>query len=185
MLRPGLFLDRDGVINHDTGYLCDPKDFQLVDGIQNVLAAAKQEGAVIVVISNQSAVARGLWTYDQVQALNEHMLDVLRSQKLSVEGVLFCPHHPDSTNCLCRKPKSLLFERALALYGIDPEISVMVGDRTRDLIPAKKLGMETILFNPTEEEMSLPDTFDYSDWVAYSHAELLSLLRSIARSFSG
>lgn len=148
-LRPALFLDRDGVVNRERGaHTWLPADFEILPDVAPVVAGFNRRGWAVVVITNQSGIGLGLYTRADVDRLHVILLEHLRSQGAHVDDILYCPHHPSKGLCLCRKPGPLLLERAIALYGIDPSRSVMVGDRERDVEAAAAAGVRGLLIGP-------------------------------------
>lgn len=142
MIIKCVFLDRDGVINSERGdYTYLPEDFILIDGVHEAIDLIKSAGYLAIIITNQAGISKGLYTRDEMNKCHQLMLEELSE----IDAVYYSPYHPDQTLSLSRKPDSLLFEKALAKFSIDPEFSWMVGDRERDLIPAKKLNMRTVL----------------------------------------
>lgn len=139
-----LFLDRDGIINEEAGYVWDISNFKFNKGIFELVAWAHKRKMAIIVITNQGGIAKELYQTEDVFALHNWMRLEFNKRQTPLTDVFFCPHHPEKNICLCRKPHSLLFERGLAKYLLDPQKSVMVGDQQRDLLPAKNLGMKTI-----------------------------------------
>ena len=110
MATPAIFLDRDGVINVDTGYVYQIDDFQFIDGVIDALRELKQKGYLLVVVTNQSGIARGLFTEEQFMSLTEWMDWSLADRGVDLDGIYFCPHHPTEGSsqyckpCNCRKP---------------------------------------------------------------------------------
>lgn len=145
-----IFLDRDGVLNIERGqYTYLTKDFEVLPGIIPVLQKFKQNGFILLVITNQAGIAKGLYSRDQLELCHQ------KFQQLSgqlIDDFYVAPDHPDFSASLSRKPDSLLFEKAIAKYRIDPKKSWMVGDKERDLLPAKKLGLQTVLIGDTPSE---------------------------------
>lgn len=138
-----VFFDRDGVINVDRNYYTYLiEDFELMPGIIDVMQTLKERGFLLIVITNQSGIAKGLYTDQEVDELHEYFQET--SGNL-VDAFYHAPGHPDHSASLSRKPDSLLFEKAIAKFHIDPSLSWMIGDKERDLIPAKRLGIKTIL----------------------------------------
>lgn len=141
-MQKAVFLDRDGVINTERGeYTFKPVDFELVSGVKESMERLKGLGYLIVVITNQAGIARGIYTHSDVQKCHEKMQNSLPGL---IDDVFYSPYYPPISESLARKPGTLFFERAIALYQIDPGLSWMVGDNERDLIPARKLGIKTI-----------------------------------------
>ncbi|CAD5284820.1 MULTISPECIES: HAD-IIIA family hydrolase [unclassified Imperialibacter] len=141
-MNKAIFLDRDGVINVERGkYTFKPEDFTIEAGVKEALEILKKNGYVTVVITNQAGIAKGIYTKEDVEACHAKMHKELPGL---IDDVFYAPHYPPISESLGRKPDSLLFERALALYNVDPQQSWMVGDNDRDLVPARKLGMHTV-----------------------------------------
>lgn len=137
-----VFLDRDGVINQEVGdYVYTQERFQMISGVHEAVAKIKQAGYLIIVITNQAGISKGIYTVEQMQLCHDLMQKELQHQ---VDYVYYSPWHPSVSDSLSRKPGTLMFERAIARFDIDVARSWMVGDRERDLIPAKKLGIQTI-----------------------------------------
>lgn len=155
-MNKALFLDRDGVINRETGqYIYRKEDFFLLQDVPLVLKEFQKKGYLLIIISNQSGVAKGICSVREVSVLHDYLKDELKKNGVDITTVFFCPHHPENGNCLCRKPDSMLFEKALAKYNINPSGSIMVGDMARDIIPAVKSGIKGILVNPNTSLKSL------------------------------
>lgn len=137
-----IFLDRDGVINKDyVDYVYSADKLEILTGVSETLQAFKAAGFLIIVITNQSGISKGIYTREQMH--ETHRL-VQEACNHCIEHFYYAPGHPSFSETLSRKPGSLLFEKAIAKYKIDPSRSWMIGDKDRDLIPAKKLGIKTI-----------------------------------------
>ncbi|XOV91970.1 MAG: D-glycero-alpha-D-manno-heptose-1,7-bisphosphate 7-phosphatase [Bacteroidota bacterium] len=137
-----VFLDRDGVINEDNpDYVYKPESFHLISGVVDAVTKLKGAGYLIIVVTNQSGIAKGLYTREEMDACHELMQKELGHQ---VDYIYYAPFHESISNSLSRKPGSLMFERAIARFDIDPKNSWMIGDKARDIVPAKKLGIRTI-----------------------------------------
>lgn len=146
MLRPALFLDRDGVINRERGeHTWRIADFELLPTVPESLRVASALGFATIVVSNQSGVGLGLYTIAEVESLHAHLHSLLADHGAALTDIYYCPHHPTKGRCLCRKPGSLLIERALAAHGIDLAGSLMVGDRERDVQAAEAAGVRGLL----------------------------------------
>lgn len=145
----GLFLDRDGVINRERGaHTCQLSDFEILPDVPIAIAEANAAGWTVVVITNQSGIDLGLYDHREVDRMHGYLHDMLRTHGAHVADILYCPHHPTVGKCLCRKPGSLLLERAAARHGIDLRASVMIGDRDRDMEAATSIGVRGILVEP-------------------------------------
>lgn len=148
MKKKCIFLDRDGVVNRERGdYTFRIEDLEILEGVKEALRKIKKKGYKIIVITNQSGISQGLYSKDDVMKCHHYMIDKLDHM---IDDIFYSPYHPRISESLSRKPGSLLFEKAIAKHDIDPSGSWMLGDRERDLIPAKKLGMSTILVDNFE-----------------------------------
>ncbi len=144
--RPAIFFDRDGTLIEDEHYLADPARVRLVAAAADAIRALRDAGYAIVVVTNQSGIARGSISVEQYSAV-EHALDaMLAAAGAPVDATYICPHHPDITGpCTCRKPNTGLFTRAAAELDLDLSRSYAIGDRWRDVEPAITLGAHGIL----------------------------------------
>ncbi len=139
-----VFLDRDGVLNQDLdGYLFQPELLQFPEGVKESLLQLKKAGYLLVVITNQGGIAKGFYTGAEVNAIHSRMNEEYGGV---LDDLYFAPHHDDyTTRSLSRKPGSLMIERAMAKYKIDPAGSWMIGDSERDIEAGIKAGIRTIL----------------------------------------
>lgn len=141
-----LFLDRDGTLIVERGYLRDPRGVRLSRGAARRLKAFTDEGTLLFVVTNQSGLARGVLTWDEVDAVNAEVVRRLAERGVPVAGVLVCPHYPDgavpklSIRCRCRKPGTLLHRRALAAHGLSARRSAVLGDKWDDVGAGVALG---------------------------------------------
>lgn len=137
-----VFLDRDGVLNKDDpDYVYEVSKLRIFPGVPEGLQLLKQEGFLLIVVTNQSGISQGLYTEEQMQRCHEYLQENCRH---AIDRFYFSPYHPTVTNSLLRKPDTLMFEKAIAKFNISPSKSWMVGDRGRDIIPARHLGIKTI-----------------------------------------
>ncbi len=145
--RPAAFLDRDGVINVDRGYVYRPEDFEFIDGVFEGASTLQRLGFALVVISNQSGIGRGLYSEADLDALNRWMLRQFDKRSICIEGVFHCPHHPTAAlgpykrECECRKPAAGMLFRAARELDLDLEHSALFGDRASDLQAAANAGV--------------------------------------------
>lgn len=145
-LRPAAFLDRDGTLIHDAHYLRDPALVRLLPDIAAPLTRLQQAGFALVVITNQSGIARGLLTEQDYIAVRERLDALLAAEGVTLDGSYHCPHEPERSGpCECRKPGTLLHRRAAHDLALDVTRSVFIGDRFRDVAPARALGGRGIL----------------------------------------
>ena len=144
-----IFLDRDGVINYEHGdYTYLLEDFKINEGVIEALEEFYKRGYMLIVISNQSGVAKGIYTKLQVEFLNAQFERKLQSRGIKLTEFYFCPHHPSVSRCLCRKPESGMLEKAVARFNIDPKQSYFIGDAVRDKEAGDKAGINTIMIQP-------------------------------------
>ncbi|HIC44233.1 MAG TPA: D-glycero-beta-D-manno-heptose 1,7-bisphosphate 7-phosphatase [Sulfurimonas sp.] len=146
--KPALFLDRDGVINIEKNYLHKKEDFEFIEGIFDLCQYYKAKGYYIVVVTNQSGIARGYYSETDFANLSFWMINSFDERGITIDQVYHCPHHPDiSGDCECRKPKAGMLLKAAKDLNIDLENSVLVGDSERDIEAGYKAGLkETYLF---------------------------------------
>lgn len=137
-----IFLDRDGVLNVDNPqYTYLTTRFHIIPGVPEALYSLKQAGYYLVVVTNQSGIAQGIYSQRQMELCHLYLQDACEHV---IDHFYFSPYHPSVTASLARKPGTLMFEKAIAKYNIDARHSWMVGDRGRDLIPARAMGIRTI-----------------------------------------
>lgn len=146
-----VFLDRDGVLNEETGYVHRIEDVVWVAGSLDAVRRLHEAGFVLIVLTNQAGVARGFYTEADVQALHRWMAGEIQRAGGHIDAFYFAPTHPEGTVLRYtiehpdRKPGTGMFERAIREHGIDPARSFMVGDKTSDLVPARQLEITTVL----------------------------------------
>lgn len=144
--RRAVFLDRDGTIIQEKVYLADPEGVDLVPGAVDAMRALRDAGYALVVVTNQSGIARGLYTLDEYRSVAARLDEVLARSDVVVDRTEFCPHHPEFTGpCSCRKPGTGMYVRAADALGIDLASSYFVGDKITDVRPALELGGTGIL----------------------------------------
>jgi len=142
----GAFLDRDGTIIHDFHFVDRPEDVLLIPGAGRAIRRLNEAKLPVMVISNQSGIARGFFTIADYERVQARMAELLAAEGAHIDGAYVCPHHPDiSGHCRCRKPGTLLFERAAVEHGLDVTRSGFAGDRYRDVQPGVMLGGLAIL----------------------------------------
>jgi len=146
-MNKAVFLDRDGVINRKGGsyYIFKKEEFIFNPGIKEALKYFCSKDYLLIIITNQGGIARGLYTAAELEELHGMMVEELGRDGIMITGIFVCPHHPDVEPCDCRKPGTLLFEKAMVKFDIDPSSSYMIGDSEIDIIPAEKLGIKAIL----------------------------------------
>ncbi len=144
--RPAVFLDRDGTLIEDRGFLAHPDQVRLLPGVTDALSSLHRAGFALVTVSNQSGIARGLYTADDYERVARRLDQLLESGGACLDARYYCPHHPEFTGpCECRKPGLLHYQDAARGLGIDCGASWWVGDRLTDLAPARLLNGRGIL----------------------------------------
>ena len=147
--RAAVFLDRDGTIIEDVGYLADPDRVRLLPGAAEAISRLNRAGLLTVVVTNQSGIARGLFDEAAYEATRRRLDRLLADRGARLDAQYHCPHHPDVTGpCECRKPGLRLYRQAADELGIDLSASWWVGDRLRDVYAATALGGRGILLGP-------------------------------------
>lgn len=152
MKDKAVFFDRDGVLNEDVAYLYKIADLRWVEGAREAVAYLTQLGYKIFIVTNQSGIARGYYTVDEMQQLHEYMQREIAAAGGKIEKIYYCPHHPEGSvaeyacTCDCRKPKPGMILNALAEYDIDKEQSFLIGDSKRDVEAAEAAGIKGYLF---------------------------------------
>jgi len=148
MKRKAVFLDRDGTINFDPGYLGDPSLVKLYPGVAEGIKRLKNLGFLIIVISNQSGVTRKLISHDDVKSVNNKINHLLNEKGTSIDDFFYCPYHPgfdSEEKTKCRKPSPYMVNEASTKYNIDTKQSFFVGDTASDILCGINAGCETIL----------------------------------------
>ncbi len=144
MGRRFAFLDRDGTLLRDPGYLHKLEDYELLPGVAEGLLALRTAGYALAIVTNQSGIGRGLFPESDFHALQGRLLEDLAAAGVAVEATYFCPHAPDA-GCVCRKPGVALLERARRELDADLEESWVIGDAARDVEMAARAGCRTVL----------------------------------------
>ena len=144
MRSKAVFLDRDGTIARDVHYCRRPKDFEILPTVPEAIGFLNRNGFKVVVITNQSGIARSYFSEDTLAQIHQRMVDELKSHRAEVDAIYYCPHHPDK-GCECRKPKTALFLQAAQELDISFERSFVVGDTQMDIDAGKALGCRTVL----------------------------------------
>lgn len=149
--RPGIFVDRDGTLIREVGYLAAVEEVKLLPGAAAAVRRANTLGIPILLVTNQSAVARGWLTEGALTKIHEHLVRLLRREGARLDGLYYCPHHPDGTVaeyrlvCPCRKPRPGLLLRAARDFRLDLGKSVMIGDKLIDVEAGRRAGTLTVL----------------------------------------
>ena len=151
MSKKIVFLDRDGVINKEVGYLHKIEDFEFINGVFDACVYFQSLGYQLIIVTNQSGIGRGYYNENDFRIVNNWMLQQFKNQGINILDVFFCPHSPEST-CDCRKPKPGMFNQANDKYNIDMKKSWMIGDKEADIQAANAADIEnTILVKSGHE----------------------------------
>ncbi|MDD1795267.1 D-glycero-beta-D-manno-heptose 1,7-bisphosphate 7-phosphatase [Enterovibrio makurazakiensis] len=160
MAKPAVFIDRDGVINVDHGYISKVDDFEYIDGVFDACRAFKDMGYLLVLVTNQSGIARGYYSEDDFLSLTEWMDWNFADKGVEFDGIYYCPHHPEhgdekyKIDCECRKPKPGMFLSAREYLNIDMTQSVMIGDKADDMRAAGDAGVKTKILVRTGKQVT-------------------------------
>ncbi len=185
MFNRGVFLDRDGTINEEVGYLSRVDQFRFIDGAAQAVKLLNASGLKVVVVTNQAGVARGYLSEQTLREIHCRMADLLRARSARLDGIYYCPHHPIEgvgpyrMECNCRKPKPGMLERAATELNIDLSQSFVVGDQITDLETGFAVGCKTVLVRtgyglrseeqfvgrPFQPDHIADDVFEASRWI--------------------
>jgi heptosyltransferase-2 len=180
-----VFLDRDGTLNYDPGYLRVAADLKLLAGVGPALARLKRAGAKLVVVTNQSGVGRGIITLKDLEAIHARLQGLLEPEDAALDAIYFCPHHPDD-GCRCRKPNVGMVERAQSELQLDHRRFYLVGDHARDIQLAQRVGAKAILLTATPMDAQSLETLKAKqatpDAVAKSMAEAVDWILADAKT---
>lgn len=179
-MKPAAFIDRDGVLNEERGFVYRIADFAFIPGAVDALRQLQTAGYLLVVVTNQSGIARGLYTEEDYLRLTAHMQKQLLAADIQLDSVEYCPHLPDASvaryrvDCNCRKPGSAMLDRAIEKLSIDAPASILIGDRASDLQAGRAAGVGRCMLvrsgKPlTASDMQLADAVydDLAACVAY------------------
>lgn len=186
MNHPALFIDRDGTLVHPRHYPSHPDDLVLYDGIADGLRRLQTAGFKLVVITNQSGIARGYFTEDALSQMHDHLARALAEYGVRIDGIYFCPHHVDgsvphlSIACECRKPQPGMLLRAAEEMSLDLRRSWFLGDILDDVEAGNRVGCRTVLVDlGTEAPPTNP--LRSPDYVACNTVHALSIVESVER----
>jgi D-glycero-D-manno-heptose 1,7-bisphosphate phosphatase len=146
-----VFLDRDGTLVVERGYITEPDQIALIPGTADAIVRLRAAGWKVIVVTNQACIAKGMISEEELTAIHFRMAAMLGAEGAQLDGIYFCPHHPDGSveeyarDCDCRKPLPGLLEQAAGEHGLDLAASVMVGDTLRDLEAGRAVGARSVL----------------------------------------
>lgn len=158
MKQKAIFFDRDGTINVEKGYLYKTEEFEFIEGAVEALRMAQNAGYKLIIITNQSGIARGYYTEEEFLELNKWMMETLAGKGVRIERVYYCPHYPHakikeySIDCNCRKPKRGLYMQAISDFDLDISACYVIGDKIRDCSICEKGGCKGFLIAENEKD---------------------------------
>lgn len=160
-MNKAVFLDRDGVINRERGeYTWRIEDFEINNGLIDFLKVAQSKGYLLIVISNQGGVQRGIYTLSDVEKAHQYLKDILKANGVELTDIYICPHHDKTERCFCRKPQPIMLEKAIARFDIDKSKSVFFGDSKRDAEAGEYVGVKSILIPSNTSLMNYVTVLD-------------------------
>lgn len=182
-MNKAIFLDRDGTLNIDYGYVHEIDQFHFIEGSIEALQQLKQMGYLLVLVTNQSGIARGYFSEQQFLQLTEWMDWSLADRGVDLDGIYYCPHHPDGIgefkqDCDCRKPKAGMLNQAIKELKIDPARSIMIGDKMEDMIAGKSAGIKTNILVRSGKPIS-EDGEKLADHVIDSITDVVALIKKL------
>ncbi|MDZ4668789.1 MAG: HAD family hydrolase [bacterium] len=147
-----VFLDRDGVINKEVGdYIQRFEDFEILPHVRHGLKLLSDAGYLLIIVTNQGGLAKELYSIETLNQMHDYLSAELAPSGIYFTDIYFCSHHPVTGNCLCRKPDSLLVEKAISKHHIDAAQSYFIGDKERDIVCGEGAGVKGILIEPNED----------------------------------
>ena len=190
--RPAVFLDRDGTLVDELGFLDDPDRLRLLPGASEAVRRLNGAGFFVALVTNQSGIARGLFTEERLAAIHERLELVLAREGARLDAIAYCPHHPDEgeppyrRRCVCRKPEPGLILQLLSRHGLDPAASWVVGDAVRDIQAGARAELGGRILVATgkgeDERLRLPDDLASStDYVEDLTAAVDRILEAAAQ----
>ena len=184
MSFPAVFLDRDGTINEDPGYLGSQDTVKLLPGVSEGISELKSGlGFKIIVVSNQSGIARGLITHEQVQLVNNRINELLSESNVEIDAFFYCPFHPEFSSAdesKCRKPSPEMIFEAAKKFEINLERSYIIGDKALDVLCGQNAGVKQVLIsskNDSEEINSLKKAGKSPNFVAHSFLDAVNFIK--------
>ncbi len=177
-MNKAIFLDRDGTIIKDKHYAYLPDEMEFIDGVLPALLKLQKAGFLLIVVTNQSGIARGLFTEDDLRRFNGVFTDECKKHGVSISKIYYCPHHPEgvvsaySTECACRKPKTGLFFDAVQDFDIDLSASFAIGDNLRDCAICLQSGCRGCLIGDNVLPVSAENISVYSSFAECAEAIL-------------
>ncbi len=166
-----VFLDRDGVLIKDVGYLKNPDDIILLPNTVTALKNLKKVGFLLIIVTNQAGIAKGLFTVNDLEKVHKRLMGIYEDNNIAIDDLYFCPHHKDgmvkpyNIGCSCRKPDTGMVTDSAEKFGIDISRSFMVGDKDSDILLAKNSGLKSFYLKNTmyEHDKNIIPDFYVSD----------------------
>lgn len=189
MTTRALFLDRDGTINHDPGYIKDPSEVVILPGVAEGIKKLKEEyGFKIIVVSNQAGISKGLMTHEDVENVNEKINKLLLADGTSVDAFYFCPFHPDFDSpekTICRKPSPFMIVQAAEEHKISLSGSYMIGDKASDVESGLNAGVKSILLRGPSFDKEISTLHNLGKKPNFVAANFKDACDFIIKDFSG
>ena len=183
--KPTIFLDRDGTLNEDTGYVTSPENLTLFPGVVESVARLNRLGHRLVLVTNQSAIARGFMTVEDLHLIHQKLHKELEMGGGWLDGIFFCPHHPEDA-CACRKPRPGLIQQAVKELQVNAAQSYLVGDKHIDMVLAQAVGSIGVLVMTSEFSQEALETMERDQgqmgYVASSFSEAVDWIVDDAQS---
>lgn len=155
-MQSAIFFDRDGVINREMGdYVTRKEDFHILPDAIDCIKLAHESGFKVILITNQGGIDKKLYNEKILNEIHQVLISECVKYGTTIDDIYYCRHHPIVGNCLCRKPNSLMLEKAIAKYQLNPSQCIMIGDHQRDMDAAEKSGVRGILVQPNEPKLHL------------------------------
>jgi histidinol-phosphate phosphatase family protein len=170
-----VFLDRDGTICKDVHYMSSPDQLELLPGVVEGISLLNSLGLKVIIVTNQSGIARGYFTEEALNEIHQKMLKMLSEGGARIDGIYYCPHHPNE-GCECRKPKIGLLLKAAQDFKLDLKNCFMIGDKCIDVQAGRNAGCTTILIPSTETEKEIIPQPDYIAANFYEAAKIIERL---------
>ena len=186
-MNKAVFLDRDGTIIEDVGYISSPSQINFIPGSIEAIKKLNEAGYKVVVITNQAGVARGITTEVMVQTVDKVLHRKILSGGAHLDGIYYCPHHPEhgvypyKQNCECRKPHTGLIKKATKDHQIDLSQSFMIGDKTSDVEAGKKAGVKTVFVLTGHGAKEVDELTQKPDYIAQNLAEAVKWVLSTSK----
>jgi 3-deoxy-manno-octulosonate cytidylyltransferase (CMP-KDO synthetase) len=179
-MKKAIFLDRDGTINIDYGYVSRPKDLHLLKNSGTTLRILQEKGYLLILITNQSGIGRKYYTLDNFFAVNDILIKKLSKYHVTIDDVFFCPHNPDDL-CSCRKPSPSMVFKASKKWNIDLKKSFFIGDKISDILCGKNSGCKTIMIkNSSSKRKEIPTSVvEQADYTITNLKECIPIIERI------